>query len=122
MSTTVNGTLQFETIGWDRSGAKSAILLPMTCVALLSIIAAFIYIKEARQVNQDNRPVNGLAGTIPFDSSNSMHLVFAAAEGNLQHILGQFGEFRERGTVVEAEKIQVQLEYIDDGKIRLVRV
>lgn len=117
MSTAVNGTLQSETIGWDhRSDAKVFVLLPVTLVALLSIIAIVTSIKPARLVLQDNKSADGVDDAISFNFSDPMHLVFATAAGNLGNALENF----RKSDVAKAEKIRVRLKYINDEKIGLV--
>lgn len=117
MTRTVTGTLESETIGWEHGLSVGIfILLPVTFVALLSIISVVTSTTLPRSELRNDTPADGANDSILFNPSDPMHLVFATAAGDLGNTLGHFCG----SDLAKAENIRVRLAYINDEKMGLV--
>lgn len=77
MTKPLSGQFVTETIGWAHSsGTTGWILIPGTIVALGTIVIVLAVV--ARHADQAQGP--------PFDPSDTMHLLAAAAPGGLQQV------------------------------------
>jgi hypothetical protein len=111
MTTPVKGILQSNTIGWDhRLDAGAFVLLPVTIITVISIIAIATAIKPARAELQDNHYANSVCDAIPFDSSNTMHLVVATSAGCLGNVLRGFRKI----DMAKAGRTRVELRCVND--------
>ncbi|KAJ7438765.1 hypothetical protein FB451DRAFT_1447757 [Mycena latifolia] len=110
MSIPTNGTFRTETLGWTYvSGTTQSILLPGTFIAFATIVLVLVALhRHAGDIPRDSDP---------FDPSNPLHLIAAAAAGGLDNTFRgvQKEEMKQR------EKMSVVLTSIPGRGPALVR-